>query len=614
MKLIINDLLLDKLGRVDSPVAKKLIDLKGTENENLNISYLGISQQNPTYISYLDAARVARIDSELIKPIYKFEGLKVKFKGNGFNSENGTATLHSLDPDFPQHWEDRFREEFYDAFSVEDSSFVGSILDTAIECANLEEGKAYFMSLINPESVFLLRTNDIFNYHTYLKFKDIVLFCEVSVVLSTETPDIETLLYDPKKRYHASAGKVARRILGELGIEGFDDKTIEYFVGMYKLESFKECGDNGDYIYEEVKGEDIRWSYHENNYYDLSSELGSSCMRYSHCQNYLDIYVENPEVISLGVLKQRGKIAARSLIWNVHDNSKIIHDRIYGYNEETKIILKAKFQTLNYYDAYNGSESFQVNLKHTRFDRYPYMDTFRYLNLRGYIYNNDHEYDYCLDCADGYHSNSEVCDCCGDEVDRDDLNEITRGRGRGNMYCNNCSTYLEDGDTVHFEDAVYCEYIGGYYHQDDVVELTNGNYAHNDDTRELHDGRYCLREDAIELYNGEYEHKDYVTQAVDGNYYSNDNIEDFCVLFEGNYYLHDHEKVEYVPDLSEWLHIESSEYINYQLQNIKENEQTQEPQESEQINAIKENETIQETSIESSIELINTQENNEFIL
>ena len=613
MKLIINDLLLDKLGRVDSPVAKKLIDLRGTENENLSISYLGISQQNPTYISYLDAARVARIDSELLKPIYKFEGLKVKFKGNGFNSENGTATLNSLDPDFPKEWEDKFGEEFYDAFSVEDNCFAGTVSETII--GDSDQAKAYFMSLINPEAVFLLRTNDIFNYHTYLKFKDIVLFCEVSVVLSTETPNIETLLYDPKKRYHASAGKIARRILGELGIEGFDDKTIEYFVGMYKLESFKECGDNGDYIYEEVKGEDIRWSYHENNYYELSSELGSSCMRYSQCQPYLDIYVENPEVVSLAVLKRKGKIAARSLVWNIHDGSKVVHDRIYAYNEEAKIILKAKFQTLDYYDAYNGSESFQVNLKHTSFDQYPYMDTFRYLNLRGYIYNNDHGgYDYCLDCADGYHSNRGVCDCCGDEVDHDDLNEITRGRNRRDMFCNNCSTYLEDGDTVHSDDAIYCEYVGGYYHQDDVVELINGNYAHNDDVTELHDGRYCLDNDAVELYNGDYEYKDYVTQAVDGDYYPEDTIEDFCVLFEGEYYPHDHEKVTYVPELSQWLHIESQEYIDYQLQNIKnikENEQTQESQKPEQI---KENETIQETVIKSGIESINTQENNEFIL
>jgi len=63
--------------------------------------------------------------------------------------------------------------------------------------------------------------------------------------------------------------------------------------------------------------------------------------------------------------------------------------------------------------------------------------------------------------------------------------------------------------------------------------------------------------------------------------------------------------------LDEWLHSESSEYMDYQFQNIKENEQTQEPHKpEEQIKAIKENETTQETSIES----INTQENNEFIL
>jgi len=643
MKLIMNNLLLDKLKRIESPLAKKLIELNeySAENENLNISYLGISQQNPTYISYLDAVREEKIRIESLKTFYNLEKLRIKFNGNGFIFNNklvGDVALKDLDTDIPEKWQPIFGETFHDAiplftqeaierlyplFTQEAigrlyiESLNGSTFPFAVTACDQKTANDQLMCMINPDTNFCLNTNSLFGCHTYLKFKDLISSCEIIVVSNEVTPDINVLLYNPKKRYHASAGKVTKRVLNQLGINQFDDKTIEHFVGMYKLESFKECGEHGDYLYEELKGEDIRWAYLEDNYYQSTGDLGNSCMRYKKCQDYLDIYVHNPEVISLGILKRENRIAARSLIWYNKYNStdpKRFHDRIYFHNEESKIILQAKFNTLNYCNVYkdNLNPDLSIKLKHIEFDQYPYMDSFRYLNPNGYIHTSENNSNcLCLDSTEGYYSNNESCDCCGNDVGRDDLNEITRGRGRGDMYCGDCSIYLEDGDTIRRDDAVYCDYINDYHHQDDVVELIDGNYAHNDDVRELHDGRYCLEEDAVELYNAEYGHKDYVIQAVDGDYYLEDNIEDFCVLFEGDYYPHDHEKVEYVSDLDEWLHSESSEYMDYQFQNIKENEQTQEPHKpEEQIKAIKENETTQETSIES----INTQENNEFIL
>jgi hypothetical protein len=55
---------------------------------------------------------------------------------------------------------------------------------------------------------------------------------------------------------------------------------------MYKAESYKECGELGDFIYEEFKGENIRWAYHHPNYYKSSGQLGSSCK----LQPYIEIY------------------------------------------------------------------------------------------------------------------------------------------------------------------------------------------------------------------------------------------------------------------------------------------------------------------------------------
>lgn len=324
-------------------------------------------------------------------------------------------------------------------------------------------------------------------------------------------------------------------------------------------------------------------------------------MRYSKCQDYLDIYVENPEKISLAVLKKEGKIAARSLLWDIKDTKNAIyHDRVYFIDEKTKLTLEAKLQSLGYKDAYRG-DNLTVNLNKVDFTYYPYMDSFRCLSLRGWVSTDSSSYDYYLDCPDGGPNNgSRECPCCGDDVNEDDLHYIDRGVYHGQSLCNDCSRYLEDGNTVHIDNAQWCDYVNGYYHVDDCVELHDGNYALTSDTKELHNGDYALDEDCVELHDGAYALKCDVTQTVEGTYYLIDSIEDYCILFEGSWYPANHYEVEFITETQSFVHINSEEYQDYlkelEQQQITENEQAQEEPQKEEIT-------------ENTIE-----ENNEFIL
>ena len=88
---------------------------------------------------------------------------------------------------------------------------------------------------------------------------------------------------------------------------------VERFVYLWKgFANFEEMSKSFDL----VAGEDIRKFYHHKSY-EKGGSLGSSCMRYDNCQEFLDIYCLNSEQIKLLVLKTtNGTIKGRAIIWN----------------------------------------------------------------------------------------------------------------------------------------------------------------------------------------------------------------------------------------------------------------------------------------------------------
>ncbi len=131
---------------------------------------------------------------------------------------------------------------------------------------------------------------------------------------------------------------------------------------------------------EVVKGEAIRWAYHEDNYTSNDySELHDSCMRYAGCQDFLDIYVQNPEVVSLAIIRDsNAKVAARSLLW--HSETKTYMDRIYA-DAKTKSLMKVWAKRLGIQDIYyKRFPGIVIPLNRGNFKYYPYLDTFDQLN------------------------------------------------------------------------------------------------------------------------------------------------------------------------------------------------------------------------------------------
>jgi len=148
----------------------------------------------------------------------------------------------------------------------------------------------------------------------------------------------------------------------------------------------------------------------------------------------------------------------------------------------------------------------------------------------------DDDGNWCCDLTNGEAQEVSMCRCpdCNDTVDEDDLNSTYDGNG--DAVCNSCienEYYYAHGRNGY-------EY---YIHGNDMVEV-NGNYYHND---------YIYQNGIVELYDGDYAELD-DTVCIDGDYYMHDderivNCEDtgeYALIddcwqcrISGNWYIHD---------------------------------------------------------------------------
>ena len=151
-------------------------------------------------------------------------------------------------------------------------------------------------------------------------------------------------------------------------------------------------------------GEKIRECYLEDNYEEIKGTLGLSTMRFKRCQPFLDIYVKNPEVCKLLVLRgDTGKVRARALLWTLTDGSKYLDRISYIDGSDEKYLLD--WAERNDIDKSYGPSSAtqfkqfvngvgEIKLQNFEFDEYPYLDTFKYLNYNTGILSDE----ICVDC------------------------------------------------------------------------------------------------------------------------------------------------------------------------------------------------------------------------
>ena len=200
-------------------------------------------------------------------------------------------------------------------------------------------------------------------------------------------------------------------------ITEINDSDVEKFVNDMMAFLKMNMSPEGAVI-EEVKGEDIRKWYDSKNYQSKSGQLGGSCMSYNYCQSYLDIYVENPEKISLLILKNsEDKLVGRALLWKL-DNGKRFVDRIYTHTEyDVKIFEKWAIDNkcmyrssgnngkITYYSI-NGKKlvktpELTTELENVEFENYPYVDTICYLNREESLISNEGQGDMELRDTEG---------------------------------------------------------------------------------------------------------------------------------------------------------------------------------------------------------------------
>ena len=326
-----------------------------------------------------------------------------------------------------------------------------------------------------------------------------------------------------KARTEMKIGRWVKRLLTEVHKSSVSDSKIEEFVNLYK--SIIDGGDLSNF--ELVNGEDIRKWYLSSNYGVVRGQLGNSCMRYTDCQTYFDIYVKNPEVCQLLILKSddnKDKIKGRALVWKLTDGTYYM-DRIYTINDSDRLLFLdyARLKKIQYsYDSNKIGGNIEVQLgNHGYYNKYPYMDTFlAYSPSKNMLSDDDTLWPssgyYLLQETDGGYKSDDV-------VWSDWVSEyIPTGDA---IFCKNIQDYIWSGD------AVYLEYKDEYaYPNEDVVwsEFHSENFYSDDIVYSelMSDNLYPDNEQVIEIRVDDFGNTDYVVKSrtdlyveIDGEYY-----------------------------------------------------------------------------------------------
>ena len=299
--------------------------------------------------------------------------------------------------------------------------------------------------------------------------------------------------WSTENRISIKYGKGLRKALSMIKVT-LPDKAIEQLSNSLKaIYSF-------DGKYEVVSGQQLKYWYNEEQYMNSSGSLNSSCMKYEACANYLDILVDNCELLIARHPIHQEKIIGRALLWhNVHfpqlGLTKTFMDRIYG-SEVTINAFKEYAEQKGYvrkrYQDYDSPQMFvysdeefedEVTIETTsptEYDYLPYLDTFKYYSINQPLTNFSG--DYSCTSTDGYapHTND------------DDYVQI-------------------DGDRVERQFACYVDRYDQWFHEDDVVySETYGEYVTHDNCCETHDGGYVWLDDDdyISASNGLVYHTD----------------------------------------------------------------------------------------------------------
>ena len=393
------------LSKIDSPVAKSLLDM---ENKDLDVAnnYIDIGD-NKNQITFITDRKAKEL---LSSP----ETKKVTHMGGGHlthvESNNKIFAALGYTPEGPQTYHPQPNEE-----GVIESEYTSQISSNV------------YCKVVFPGGISVMNKNR-------LRFADL------------------SKLPFTKNRQPGRIGASVQALLRSTDVT-YSNAEIEQFVNKYKSEfdKFNDAFRN----FELVSGDDIHHWYQYDNYLHGTNkgQLSNSCMARAP-KRWLEIYTENPDVCQLLILKdeeQQDKIKGRALVWKLSFPADTTYvDRIYTHDDSDLELYKQyiaqqgwhlkKKYTSSTEDstmiAPDGSEVrpkyLEVKLQAKEYNGYPYLDTLKhYTPSSGILSSGDGEYQ--LEDTGGGYSNQECYNCGGEGYV-----ECGPCDGRGEVDCDNC--------------------------------------------------------------------------------------------------------------------------------------------------------------------------------
>lgn len=207
--------------------------------------------------------------------------------------------------------------------------------------------------------------------------------------------DVQTHLWHSPVRFHARPGSFITKLF-----KNIQPREVEKFSNLYRANVNKP-----KFKFKVVDGMDIKKYYHYTTYGgEGRGTLGNSCMKHDGCQRFLDMYVDNRDVVKMLImLDDNDLLIGRSLLWT-YESYKIM-DRIYTTCDEELAFYFKKwasdngylykseqnwFNTMFFESLSNKKQELQIDikLKNLDYQYYPYVDTFKWFNMEtGTIHN-----------------------------------------------------------------------------------------------------------------------------------------------------------------------------------------------------------------------------------
>ncbi len=441
--MIIGKELKKLLENSNNKIANKLLELETTNEDWIGgVDYVNVAIENPTKISYITKDRLNRfkLPKQFIPVIPVGKVVSLKKSSRYYKEDLGAKVTITYTERCPV---------------------------TLIESEGIDNLYIYKVEYSNGETMYV-NTQDICRYNLYKKISESV---------------IEDKMFDADYRLKYAYMTTPGKFINKLNL-GFSDKDVQEFLNVFYQED-TVLKIEGVY-FEEVTGRSIMDAYDEENYLNTDGNLGSSCMRYEECQDYVKLYADYPDIISCLVLKSYNDnlVCGRAIVWKCETSdgeSITFMDRIYVSNSNFEQFFKnyaiknnwwykasqtySEYKTFytpknNYSDIVNYKIC--ISLDNAVDKSFPYLDTFASGKIvDSYVY---------LENTNSLEFNFQ--DTEGGPLTEGVYSEwLDRTLFGNTVYSNYLSSYLPQ------EDSVYLEYIDDYMPDDyDGLEEINGNW------------------------------------------------------------------------------------------------------------------------------------------